>query len=46
MSNLYFDCYVQSKYISILKQRAEERKREMDIIYEKYDYEIVNNEQK
>ncbi|CBK25517.2 uncharacterized protein [Blastocystis hominis] len=25
----------QSKYIAILKQRAEERKREMDIIYEK-----------
>lgn len=26
----------QSKYIAILKQRADERKREMDIIYEKW----------
>ena len=26
---------IQSKYISILKQRANERKRELDIIYEK-----------
>lgn len=46
MLNLYFNHYIQSKYISILKQRAEERKREMDIIYEKYNSEIVNNEQK
>ena len=34
----FFHRRVQKEYIAILKQRAEERKREMDIIYEKYRF--------